>query len=163
MRHAKSSWNHPGVTDHERPLNDRGSMAAPFMGNYLRANGLLPQIIISSPATRARQTAMLVHEMAQISTGIIFDKRIYEASYADLIDAVNEIDNSIDKAMLVGHNPGLEELILGLTDQSVLMATACVAVIDLEIDDWINANKVLGNLNSVLRPRELMNADTLQM
>lgn len=158
MRHAKSSWNHPGLTDFERPLNDRGLKAAPFMASYLAANGLSPQQIVSSPAMRARQTAMLVHENAGLTSGIVFDKRIYEAAYSDLIAAVSDIDNAVDSAMLVGHNPGLEELISGLTDQNVQMATACIVIIDLEIEKWGNVGKVLGDLITVLRPRELMDA-----
>lgn len=159
MRHAKSSWDHPGLTDFERPLNDRGLKAAAFMGTYLAKNDLMPQQIISSPAVRAKQTAAIFGENAGLATDIVFDKRIYEASYADLIAALAAIDATTASAMLVGHNPGVEELISGLTDENARMTTACVTVIDLEIEEWSKAGEVLGTLITVLRPRELMDAN----
>src|SRR5690349_2982619 len=85
MRHAKSSWDNPDWSDFERPLNKRGLKAAPFMGNTIYQNDLEPTLIISSPAKRAKQTAVLVKETAQIEKPVQFEEKIYEASANTLL------------------------------------------------------------------------------
>ena len=80
LRHAKSSWKEAELSDFDRPLNERGRRAAPFMGRLLRERGFAPELIISSTAKRARKTARLLTEGAQYEVPVIFDDRIYEAS-----------------------------------------------------------------------------------
>ena len=155
MRHAKSSWEDASLSDFERPLNDRGLSAAPFMGKLMREKGLEPDVILSSPAERAKQTASLVKEASGISHEIRFDDRIYEASPHTLVQVASEIDNANTSAMLVGHNPGMEGFIRYLTGNLEPMPTAALAGIKLNIDKWSEIADGCGDLLEILRPKDL--------
>lgn len=156
LRHAKSSWDDPDLSDFDRPLNDRGLRTAPFMGELMRRKRLTPSIIVSSPAARASSTAELVKGAAGIATNIRYDDRIYEASPENLRHVVSEIDNNIDSAMIVGHNPGIEGFIRYLTGQLEPMPTAALAVISLNIDEWQQVNDGSGTLKGLYRPKDEM-------
>lgn len=154
MRHAKSSWDDPALADFERPLNERGLKTAPFMGAVMAEYDLAPELIVSSPAMRARQTAELVREPAAADAEIRFDERIYEASAQRLLEVVSEIEDRFDAAMIVGHNPGFENLVRVLTGKIEAMPTAALAVVDLEIDSWQEIAVETGNLRKLIRPKE---------
>lgn len=156
LRHAKSSWSDAGLADFDRPLNDRGLAAAPFMGNLMAREDLIPNIIVSSPAKRAMQTATLVKEASGGNYEIRYDERIYEASPITLRQVVSEIDDSFDSAMLVGHNPGFEGLVRYLTGRLETMPTAALAVINLKIDRWADVTGESGDLVHLFRPKEEM-------
>ena len=155
-RHAKSSWADAALADFDRPLNERGLRAAPFMGGLMRRRDLLPDAILSSPAARARQTAELLKNAGAFDAEIRFDHRIYEASPPSLRQVVAELDDWIDSALLVGHNPGIEGFLRFLTGHLEPMPTAALAVIKLNIDDWVNIDDGCGELKSVHRPKEEM-------
>lgn len=155
MRHAKSSWDDAGLSDFDRPLNGRGERTGPLIGELMRLEGFAPEIIISSPAERAKQTAMAVKKAGRLGGEIVFDERIYEASPSDLRQVAAEIDDVHASAMLVGHNPGVEGFISYLTGQLEPMPTAALAVVDLEIDCWDEITEGCGNLGHVFRPKEL--------
>src|SRR5215210_125891 len=114
LRHAKSSWSDPMLRDFDRPLNERGLKAAPLVGRFMRKRKIQPGLVLGSPAERARQTAALVAEAAQLTAAQRFDERIYEASAIRLLEIISQIEETVDEAMLVGHNPGLEELLMVL-------------------------------------------------
>lgn len=154
MRHAKSSWDNPNWSDFERPLNKRGLEAAPLMGEIIFRNKYQPELILSSPAKRAKQTAVLVREVAGIEPEINFDERIYEASPQMLLQVIGELSADPASAMLVGHNPGIEGLIRFLTGESEAMPTAGLAVVDLNVDKWNDAAAECGSLRALLRPKE---------
>lgn len=156
LRHAKSSWSDPDLADFERPLNDRGKDAAPFMGKLMRENGFQPEVILTSPAVRARHTAALVKEAGGLSGILQFDARIYEASPQGLRQVVTELDDSHASAMLVGHNPGIEGFIRFLTGSLEPMPTAALAVIELGIDKWNVISEGCGKLQKVFRPKDEM-------
>ncbi len=156
LRHAKSSWSEPDLADFERPLNGRGKKAAPFMGELMEQNGFVPQIILSSPAMRAKTTAELVRKAGNLIAEILFEHRIYESSPHTLSHVVSVTDDAYDSAMLVGHNPGIEGFIRFLTGDIELMPTAALAVIDLNIDSWSSINDGVGKLNKIFRPKEEM-------
>ena len=156
MRHAKSSWSDATLADFERPLNERGLRAGPFMGELMLKKGFCPAIILSSPAVRARATAELLQESGMLAAEIKFDHRIYEASPHGLRQVVSELDESITSAMLVGHNPRIEGFIRFLTGQLEPMPTAALAVINLEIDNWNVMDEGSGSLQRVYRPKEEM-------
>jgi phosphohistidine phosphatase len=158
LRHAKSSWADVSLADFDRPLNDRGLDAAPFMGRFIAENNFIPDAILTSPARRAEQTARLVKEAAAIPHSIKFDERIYEASPQMLSQVVSELDDGLTSAMLIGHNPGIEGFIRFLTGTLEPMPTAALAVIDLSIQKWdeISANK--GAVEHIARPKELLKA-----
>ncbi len=154
MRHAKSSWDDANLSDFERPLNDRGLKTAPFMGEVMAKNGFTPEIIVSSPAMRARQTAELVKNSAAFEAGIQFDERIYEASPMRLLEVVSEIEDEYASAMIVGHNPGFENIVRVLTGKLEPMPTAALAVVELEIDSWKETNAETGDLRKFIRPKD---------
>lgn len=156
MRHAKSSWSDSDVADFDRPLNERGRRAAPFMGKLMRARGTAIDRIVSSSAKRARRTAKLFKEAAGTDADLILDDRIYEAAPTTLLYIAAENDDGVNSLMLVGHNPGMEGFIRILTGESEPMPTAAVAVIELQIDSWSQIAAGTGRLQSILRPRDQM-------
>lgn len=158
LRHAKSSWDDASLADFDRPLNGRGERTAPLMGEVMRQEGLAPEVILSSPATRAKQTALATKGAAGLDVELIFDDRIYEASANGLRQVVSEIDDRYSSAMLVGHNPGMEALVRYLTGQIEPMPTAALAVIDLDIDAWAEITEDRGTLRHIFRPKELTSA-----
>ena len=155
LRHAKSSWNNPALKDFDRPLNERGLKAAPLMGRFMRKRQLQPGLVLSSPAERARQTAALVSEAARLTTEPRFDEGIYEASALALLEIISQIENGVDQALLVGHNPGMEELLMILTGETRRMPTAALACISLDIGKWGEVREATGHLEWLVKPKEL--------
>lgn len=155
LRHAKSSWDNRDLSDFERPLNERGLKDAPLMGRVIKENQFTPDVILSSPAKRARQTAESVKEAAGIESEICFDERIYEASPARLLEVITDQNQKADSILLIGHNPGLEGLIRFLTGKIEPMPTAALAVVDLSIEQWSELNSSSGNLRILIRPKEV--------
>jgi phosphohistidine phosphatase len=156
LRHAKSSWDNPDSSDFDRPLNQRGLETAPFIGNLMCEKDLRVDLILSSPARRARETTMLVREAAGFDAEIRYDERIYEASPITLLHILAETEDEFDAVLLVGHNPGLEGLIKILTGGGLSMPTAALAEIVLEIDFWSKIAADGGKLNFVVRPKDEM-------
>jgi phosphohistidine phosphatase len=156
LRHAKSSWENPDWSDFERPLNSRGLDAARFIGELIYRRDLRPQIIVSSPAKRAKQTAVLVKEIAGVSKPITFDDRIYEASPLTLFNLIREFDENCESALLVGHNPGFENLVRMLTGEFVSMPTAALAKINLDREKWSDVEIDSSALEFLIRPKEEM-------
>ncbi len=154
LRHAKSSWDDSSVSDFDRTLNSRGEKAAPFVGSLMKERGMTPEVIISSPAKRAKQTAKLVAKAAGFPSKISYDERIYEASTARLLAVIGEIADDVDSALLVGHNPGMESLIWYLTGKMEPMPTAALAVIELNVDSWSDVVEGGGVLITVIRPKD---------
>jgi phosphohistidine phosphatase len=155
MRHAKSSWENPDLADFDRPLNPRGLKDAPFMGSIIHDNELGPEIIISSPAKRARQTAILFKETAEVKASIEYNDQIYEASPTALLKIVSKLSEDFQSVLLIGHNPGMEGFIRLLTGEIQSMPTAAFASINLSIEKWADVGANCGNLEVILRPKEL--------
>ncbi len=160
LRHAKSSWENPDWADFERPLNSRGLDAARFIGALVYERSLSPQIIVSSPAKRAKQTAVLVKEIAEIPKPIIFDERIYEASPLTLFNLIREFDEKYESVLIVGHNPGFENLVRMLTGETVSMPTAALAKINLGIEKWSEIETDSNKLEILIRPKEEIKKST---
>jgi phosphohistidine phosphatase len=156
LRHAKSSWDNPDWSDFERPLNERGLRAAPFMGNLMSEKQLSVDLILSSPANRAKQTAIMVKEAAVFSAEIRYQEKVYEASPQTLLYVLGGLEDDFDSVLLVGHNPGMEGLIKVLTDSVQSMPTAALAQIDLNIENWREIAAGCGKLNFIIRPKEEM-------
>lgn len=156
LRHAKSSWSEPELADFDRPLNARGSNAAPFMGSLMSEKGYDPSIILSSPAERAKQTAQLIKASGDLDAEIIFDDRIYEASPHALRQVISEIADTHDSALIVGHNPGMEGLIRYLSGDIETMPTAALAIIELDLDSWRAVNDSCGKVKAIYRPKDEM-------
>jgi phosphohistidine phosphatase len=158
MRHAKSSWDDASLADFDRPLNGRGERTAPLMGELMKREAFAPDIILSSPAERAKQTAIAAKKAGGLDAEMTFDDRIYEASPNALRQVASEIDDRHSSVMLVGHNPGMEGFVRYLTGQLEPMPTAALAVIDLDIEGWADVAENSGTLRNVFRPKELTSA-----
>src|ERR1700742_1748644 len=118
LRHAKSSWDNPGLADFDRPLNDRGFAAAPLMGRVLSIKGYRPALIISSPAERAKTTAILVKAAAGFDCPLEYDDRVYEASPQKLQKVISKVSDEKESVMVAGHNPGVTGLLKLFTNES---------------------------------------------
>jgi phosphohistidine phosphatase len=155
LRHAKSSWDDPSLNDFDRPLNKRGLKAAPKVGAYMLKEKIQPEMVLSSPALRAKQTTHMVCEAAGLSSLINFDERIYEASVQRLFEIVAGFEDGINTAMMVGHNPGFEELLAALTGESHRMPTAALACIELKIKKWSDLTGGCGKFKWLVKAKEL--------
>jgi phosphohistidine phosphatase len=155
LRHAKSSRKDNGVRDFDRPLNQRGLKTAPSIGRLMRKRKLQPDLVLSSPAERARQTTQLVIEAAGLKTELRYDERIYEASVERLLEVVSQLDDETGIVMLVGHNPGLEELLEMLTGQAHNLPTTALACVELNIEKWNKVRAGVGHLEWLVKPKEL--------
>ncbi|MDT4898298.1 MAG: phosphohistidine phosphatase [Acidobacteriota bacterium] len=155
LRHAKSSWEDTSLPDFERPLNERGMRAAPLIGKFMREQKIRPDLIICSPAKRARETIALVLEAAGIETELCYDERIYEATVARLVEIISQIEDDKREVLLVGHNPGFENLLEGLTSQTERMPTAALARIILNSENWSDAAAKGGRLERLTKAKEL--------
>jgi phosphohistidine phosphatase len=156
LRHAKSSWNDSARDDHERPLSKRGQRDAPRIGALVREYGLIPDIVISSDAVRARQTAEAVAESARYEGEILLDQNLYMAGPADILSRLRTVRKNAATVMIVGHNPGLEELVERLTGKPQDLPTAALVHIVLPIDQWRDLRlSTRGTLMGQWRPKEL--------
>jgi phosphohistidine phosphatase len=156
LRHAKSSRDDSTLEDHERPLNARGRRDAPRMGQLVREYGLIPNLVLSSDAARARQTAEAVVESARYTEHIQWSPRLYLAESADIVSLLRTVREDAGTVMIVGHNPGLEELIEHLTREQQDLPTAALAQIVLPIDHWRDLTlSTRGTLVGYWRPKEL--------
>ncbi|MDH6134329.1 phosphohistidine phosphatase [Kitasatospora sp. MAA4] len=109
LRHAKADW--PEVADHERPLADRGRHQAPLAGRWLADSGIAPDYVLCSTSLRTRETWKLAaHELPERPHKVVFEKRIYDASAGEIIEVLKETSDEVGDLLLVGHNPGVQNL-----------------------------------------------------
>ena len=158
VRHAKSSWKFPELDDFERPLNKRGKRDAPIMGKFLEQNKIMPDIIISSPAVRAKRTATRIAEAIGYSKkDVFFDEEVYEASTMGLLNITNKIDNKNKSAMLFGHNPSMTYFANMLTNSRIDNIPTCgIACVDLKIDTWMEISENCGTLRFFEYPKNII-------
>ena len=155
LRHAKSSWKQSGQPDHERPLNKRGKKEAPKVGKYLKENDLSPDLILSSTARRAHDTAQAVAEGCGFEGQIDLYQDLYLSDTACYLDILRRLPDDARQVLVVGHNPDIEELLTMLTDLSEHMTTAALAVINLPISSWQELSEATdGSLQTLWVPRE---------
>ncbi|MFZ1397611.1 MAG: histidine phosphatase family protein [Candidatus Promineifilaceae bacterium] len=156
LRHAKSDWGNSKLSDHDRPLNDRGKYDAPRMGAWLKLKKMVPELIISSTAERALTTAELVALACDFEGELRTERHFYLAGPPTYVEILNELPDSYERVMVVGHNPGMEELVSLLTDSDRPMSTANVAVVELSIDSWAELTVFAnGRLRHHWQPRDL--------
>ena len=156
LRHAKSSWEFEELSDHDRPLNNRGKRDAPLMGRKLLKQQLVPQLIISSSAVRADSTARKVAKACGYEDEILIDPVLYGSGYSDYLNVLINQEDKHDIIMLVGHNPISEQLVEVLTGKIVTMPTCAIACISLPITSWKQIiAKTKGQLLNLWRPKEL--------
>lgn len=158
MRHAKSSWNNPGLKDFARPLNKRGKRDAPRMGQYLKELELIPNQIFSSPAERAKSTILeVIRELDLPASQITWDQNLYFNGVKSYLDVIKSADDSFGIIMTVGHNPMTEDAISTLSNHSTRKAikTATIACFEFAVDSWEHVEPNPDALKWVVGPKDL--------
>ena len=137
IRHAKSSWDNSALPDKDRPLNDRGRRDAPKIGDQLAKRDVKPDLMLSSPAVRALETAEIIAKKLDYKRKkIVIDDRLYAAAADDLLDVVHKLDDKLERVMLFGHNPELTELAHRLSSKITNMPTCAVAEFTFDAKSW---------------------------
>ena len=163
LRHGKSDWNNPDQPDNERPLNARGQRAAALMGAYLRQRDLIPELILSSPAVRTRETAHRVVSALQAEVALDFRAELYLAEPKTIIEVVRAAPDTADTLLVIGHNPGMQLAALKLSagdsagrrdEIEDKFPTAALAVIEFDVDGWAEAKA--GDLVAFDSPKALV-------
>ena len=163
LRHAKSGWDDPVSRDFDRPLNPRGRRAARTVGAAMKAEGLVFDRVLASPARRVVETLEEV-EAGYGPLAADYDERLYLASLPTLIEIVRAVPDSVDRLLLVGHNPGFEEIALSLSspgadalrrEVEIKYPTGTVAEIALPARRWAEVREGSGRIERFIRPRDL--------
>ena len=165
LRHAKSSWDDPGQTDFDRPLAERGRRSAPLVGKYISGQRLSPDLVLCSPATRARETLELILPELSKAPEVRHLDKIYFGSAPDLRREIRGQAGDVERLMVVGHNPSIEGLANALiktgdaTDIERMDAkypTAALAVINFDFRFWRDIDPGTGHLRHFIVPKTLM-------
>jgi len=167
LRHAKSDWSGK-ADDHARPLSARGKRTAPRMGAWMHAKGYDPELVLCSTAERAKETLELVLPALTGQPQIRYHRSLYLAEWPELLAEIRAVSSQASPLMVVGHNPGLEQLAIALALQAQSAAersrlqklaqkfpTAALAVLDFEIADWSGLKPGLGRLIDFVRPKDI--------
>ena len=161
LRHAKSSWDDPGLADHDRPLAPRGRKAAKLIAKHLRSSEIAPALVLCSPARRTRETLEAIAPALGDDGAVEFEHDIYGASAGELLDRLREIPDTIESAMLIGHNPSIQTLALTLAggggDLETLGLkdpTGALATLTFE-GSWADLDPGAAELAGFVRPRDL--------
>jgi phosphohistidine phosphatase len=145
VRHAKSSWDHPGLLDFERPLNDRGKKDAPLMGQVLKAKGIKPDMILSSPAIRALNTAVIIAQEIGYNKNIQVNKKLYHGYVPDLWAVVKTVPDDVESLMLFGHNPSFTEFANELAQMQIDNIPTCgIFAVGWQTSRWTEINRKNG-------------------
>lgn len=162
LRHAKSDWDDPDSRDFDRALNARGKRAAETVGRWLADEDWRWDSAVASPAERVRETLDFVSAGYGARIAPEWDRRVYLASAATLLDVVTDSPDSGEQLLLVGHNPGLEDLVLllagagdALGDVAEKFPTASVAILSFTVEHWADVREGGGRLDRFIRPRDL--------
>lgn len=176
LRHAKSSWDEPGLRDQDRPLNRRGRKSAKAMGQYLAEHKLFPQRILCSTAVRTRQTLERISPYLPRQTVAEFESALYLSTPETMLDLIRCAPKGIDRLMVIAHNPGTEELarmLIGADDEDLdagkaggdaasiarlrqKFPTAALAVIEIQQDKWKSVGGGKGILKRFVLPKDLI-------
>ncbi|MBB4211886.1 phosphohistidine phosphatase [Rhodothalassium salexigens DSM 2132] len=167
LRHAKSSWSDPGLDDFDRPLNKRGRGACAIMGRLIAERGVDPACLVCSPSARTRETLTRVAAFAAFSAAPRFEPMLYEADVSDLMQVIRGLPADAADALIIGHNPGLQDLALALAHDQHGAAgdtplnrledkfpTAALARLSLDIDAWVDLVPGRGQLISFDVPKD---------
>ena len=156
MRHGKSRWDEEDADDLHRSLAKRGKRDSLRVGEEIAARGLVPEVILSSPAKRARSTVRRMIKGSGYSGDAIYDPDLYFEGVEPYLRNLSALPDKVGVAMVVGHNPVLEQLVHLLTGQAVRLPTAALACVNLPLDAWADlADGVQGSVEQLILPREL--------
>ena len=164
LRHAKSSWDDAGLFDHDRPLSERGINAAPRIAAHIAAHDLAPELVLCSTSVRTRETLALVLDHLRPTPSVSYEKALYLAEAEAILDRIYKVENDRRRIMLVGHNPGFEDLARMLSghghraNREALQRkfpTCGLAVITFKGSHWANVRPGQGTLEQFVTPRSL--------
>lgn len=159
MRHAKSSWDDEGLSDHERPLNKRGRRDAPRMGQLLRQQNLTPDLLIASTARRAADTAAAVGDASGYAGDVRLEPSLYATGPEAYLSVLRTLPDEASTVLVIGHNPGMETLLEELTGAAEHLPTAAVAQVALPLDRWRDLDDaVRGRLMGQWQPRDVQSS-----
>lgn len=165
LRHAKSSWSAPAHSDFERPLNRRGERSAAVIGIMMKQEKIAPDLILCSSARRTLQTRDIIYPYMPRNCPVEETSRIYEASVRDIFAVLSELPDNVQKPLLIGHNPGLEQLTMSLCGAAggeelarvqEKFPTGALATIELTIDTWSDIAPGKGRLRHFVAPKDLV-------
>ena len=161
LRHAKSDWDRGVSGDFDRPLARRGRKDAPRVGKWMKKNGIVPEIILCSPAVRTRETLAAVNDTLRVGH-IVYEDGIYGASLTALLRLVEQYGRECGNLMITGHNPGMDELLhylcsteAPLTETGKSMTTATLAVLGFAAAGAMSKAGA-GDLQYLVRPHDIM-------
>jgi phosphohistidine phosphatase len=156
IRHAKSSWDYPLLSDHERPLNERGLKDAHKMSAFLLSKNIIPNLIISSDATRAKHTALIFSQTFKLSSDdLLFSRNLYHASADHILKMIKSIPDSHETVFVFAHNPGINELAWKYGFQGENIPTTGVLGLQFESEKWSNIASVTPQITFYNFPKNL--------
>jgi phosphohistidine phosphatase len=162
LRHGKSSWSDPTLADLDRPLAPRGERATRRIAKYVRQKKIRPAIVLCSPSLRTRQTLEAIAPSLDKGSSVEFVQELYGASEDELLRRLQALPESVDSAMLIGHNPGLQELALSLASRGTDLKrleekfpTGALATLLVESRSWVDLRPGGGELVDYVVPRQL--------
>lgn len=161
LRHAKSSWDEPGLVDRERPLAERGRRACAVVAAHIEAAGIEPGAVVCSPAARARETLDRIAVALPPGAERRIEPRVYGADWEQLLEVVRELPDELRSVMLIGHNPGFQDLVLALAAEGEALErvrrkfpTAALATLGFA-GDWRRLRPGGAGLEGFVRPKQL--------
>jgi phosphohistidine phosphatase len=156
MRHGKSSWKDEKLSDHERPLKKRGRKDAKRMAKVLLSNDLNPDLILSSSAARAKETAEIIVDTLDFKDKIVFSDDLYMGEPQDFIDILKTLRDDYNTVLIVGHNPGLEAYLQIVDGEIEALPTAGLGQLVLVLDHWEELSfETMGDLVGVWTPKTI--------
>lgn len=162
LRHAKSSWDDETLRDHDRPLAPRGMRAAPLIADHMRAEAIVPDVVLCSTARRTRETLELLGDAIPVDCDVRFEAELYGATADAIIARLRALPDTAQRAMVIGHNPELQRLVWLLARSGPMLSqlsrkfpTAALATLDAEIDGWPGLARDSARLSAFVRPRDL--------
>lgn len=160
MRHAKSSWKDDKLSDHERPLKKRGKKDAKLIAKEIKKNDLIPDLILSSSAARAKETVKVLADALNYKGKTKFIDELYMGEPQDFINALKDVDNKYNTVLVVGHNPGLEAYLQIIDGEIEAVPTGGLGYLVLVMDDWKDISlETMGDLIGFWRPKDLRDKD----
>ena len=162
LRHAKSSWDQPGLADADRPLAPRGRRAAELLAAHLAALEVRPAVVLCSSSLRTRETLAAILPALGDALEIRIERELYGAGAAQLLDQLRQVSNKASSAMVIAHNPGTQDLALALAARGPALAglgekfpTGALATLELDIERWRNLDYGTGTAVALVTPRSL--------
>lgn len=162
LRHAKSSWDEPGLADHDRPLAPRGRRATKVIAEHMRWKRITPELVVCSSARRTRQTLTRIAPALGDDVDVRIEPELYAASATELLKLLREVPDEVDSVMLIGHNPGIQDIALILARPAPELGRVqhkfpTAALATLEFDGrWRELEPGGAELTSFVRPKELV-------